>query len=190
MTDWIKAVRTHELVDVSIIKKSYLISELSKAVNTRDERLSFEPKLKDFLNNLEIGELDGLTKLISSEDCRDNAVYRKLKKYPKWYKCEVHIDHIYLTKTNPKEQAGLEKLERNLGELVRKIRTTEAEDLEKEGLEDFLGKGDLSRELPIAIYRNENENPRIEFTDGMHRTPSSFSRNEDEYLTLFLGRND
>lgn len=189
MTDWIKAVRTHELVDVSQIKKSYLISELSKAVKERDERMSFEPKLKDFLDNLESSELDGLTKLISS-DYRDNAVYRKLEKYPKWYKCEVHIDHIYLTETNPKEQVGLEKLEWNLGKLVRKIRTTEAEDLEKVGLGDFLGKGDLSRELPIAIYRNENENPRIEFTDGMHRTPSSFSRNEDEYLTHYLGRND
>lgn len=65
MTDWIAAVRKHVLVDVSEIRKSYLISELSKSVKEKDERSSIEEKLRGFLDRLESGELDGLTKLIS-----------------------------------------------------------------------------------------------------------------------------
>ena len=67
MTDWIAAVRKHELVDVLEIEMSYLISELSKAVNEKDGRSSFEEKLRDFLDKLDSAELDGLTKLISSD---------------------------------------------------------------------------------------------------------------------------
>lgn len=73
---------------------------------------------------------------------------------------------------------------------MERIRTTDREDLVKEGLEDFLGKGDLTNELPIAVYENENEDSKIELIDGMHRTPSLFIGNEEKYLTLDAGRND
>lgn len=191
MTDWITAVRKHDPVDVSEVKKSYLISELSKTSKDKDRRSSFEEKLRDFLDKLESGELDGLAKLISM-DYRKNAVYRHLTKHSRWYKIEAHIDHIYLTETNEKESAVLVTLSPpwNLGSLVKRIRITVREDLEREGLGDFLGKGDLTKELPIAVYKNENEVPRIELIDGMHRTPSLFIENDEEYLTLYLGRND
>ena len=186
MMDWNKAVRRHEPVDVSEIKTSYLILELSKAVDNLDRRLSFVEKLRDFLDNLEDSELDGLTKLISSE-YRKNAVYQQLKNHSNWYRIDAHIDHIYLTKTNVEENNVLKGLDPpwNLGSLVKRIGEGKTE-----GLGDFLGKGDLTRELPIAIYRNQSEDSKIELIDGMHRTPSLFKGNEEKYLTLYIGRND
>ena len=190
-TDWNNAVRRHELVDVSEIKMSYLISELSKAVEDLDRRLSFVEKLGDFFDKLESGELDALTRLVSSE-YRKNAVYQQLMNHSNWYRIDAHIDHIYLTQTNEKEKNALNALvpPRNLGSLVKKIEVTNPEELKTEGLEDFLCKGDLTKELPIAIYRNESEDSKIELIDGMHRTPSLFIGNEQKYLTLYIGRNN
>lgn len=191
MTNWIAAVRKHEIADVSEISKSYLISELSKAVNEKDGRSSFADKLRDVLDKLENGELDGLTKLISL-DYRKNGVHHHLTELSKWYKIEALIDRIYLTKTNEKENVALANLSPpwNLGSLVRKIRTTDREDLEEEGLGAFLSRGDFSNEPPIAIYRNVDNERRIELIDGLHRTPSLFVGNEEQYLALYLGRND
>lgn len=181
----------HEPVDVSEIKKSYLISELSKAVGEKDARLSFVEKLGDCLDKLDSGELDGLTKLISTE-YRKNAVYQQLMSHFDWYRIEADIDHIFLTETNDKENAALATLSPpwNLGSLVKKIRATDREDLEKVGLGDFLGKGDFPNEPPIAICENVDNEHRIKLIDGMHRTPSLFMGNEDQYLTLHVGRNN
>lgn len=182
MTDFIAGVTKRRKVNVSEIQKSYIISELSKAVSEKDERSSFVEKLKYFLDPLFKSEIRGLTKILS--DYRGNAVYRYTTVDLDWYEIEVRIENIYLTSTNPEENVILRGLSPswNLACLIEKIQKGETE-----GLEHFLDNGVRIGELAIAVYKKENDESKIELIDGMHRTPPLIIRNGQKNLVLYLG---
>lgn len=186
MTDFIAGVTKKRKVDASEIHRSYIISELSKAVSGQDRRSSFVKKLVTFLNTLDTKEIIDLTGLVSS-DYRKNSVHLYTTKSDlEWFEVEAPIDKVYLTPTNEKEGAILENLPTpwNLKSLIEKIQKGETE-----GLEDFLDKGVEIAELPIAVYIiiKENEEPKIELIDGIHRTPPALIKSKSEILNLYLG---
>lgn len=186
MTDFIAGVTKKRKLDVSEVQRSYIISELSKAVSGKDRKISFVKKLVAFLNTLDVNEIVDLTGLLSN-DYRKNAIHSYTTKTDfEWYEVEAPVDKVYLTPTNEKEGTILESLSSpwNLKSLIEKIQKGETE-----GLKDFLDKGMEIAELPIAVYvkRKENEEPEIELIDGIHRTPSTLTRNKSESLNLYLG---
>lgn len=187
MTDFIAGVTKKRKVDVSEIHRSYIISELSKAVSGQDERPSFVKKLVTFLDTLDTKEIIDLTGLISN-DYRKNAVHSYTTKTDfEWYEVDTPVNKVYLTPTNEKENAVLASLPSpwNLKSLIEKIQKGETE-----GLGDFLDKGVEMAELPIAVYvkRKENEEPKIELIDGIHRTPPALARRKSETLNFYLGK--
>lgn len=186
MTDFITGITTKRRVDVSEIQRSYILSELSKAVSEKDRRTSFAKKLAGFIDALDKGEIVNFTGLLSN-DYRKNAVHSYTTKTDfEWYEVEAPVDKVYITKTNEEESAILANLPNpwNLKSLIEKIQKEETE-----GLEDFLDKGVEIAELPIAVYVKikENEEPKIELIDGIHRTPSALIRSKSETLSLYLG---
>lgn len=186
MADFIAGATKKRKVDVSEIQKSYIISELSKAVNQRDRKLSFAKKLADFLDRLDINEIVDFTRLLSN-DYRKNAIHSYTTKADfEWFEVEAPVDKVYLTPTNEKESAVLASLSSpwNLKSLIEKIQKRETA-----GLEDFLDKGVVIGELAIAVYEKENEKeePRIKLIDGIHRTPPALARSKSETLNLYLG---
>lgn len=186
MADSIARVTKKRKVDASEIHRSYIISELSKVVSEQDRRSSFVKKLVTFLDTLDTKEIIDLTGLISN-DYRKNAVHSyTIKTDFEWYEVEAPIDKVYLTQTNEKESAILESLSSswNLKSLIEKIQKGETK-----GLEDFLDKGAEIAELPIAVYikGKENEEPKIELIDGIHRTPPALIKSKSETLNLYLG---
>lgn len=187
MTDFIAGITKKRKVDVSEIQKSYIVSELSKAVSEKDRKVSFVKKLEAFLNTLNISEIIDFTALLSN-DYRKNAVHSYTSNADfEWYEVEAPIDKVYLTQTNEKEGAVLASLSSpwNLKSLIEKIQKGETE-----GLEDFLDKGVEITELPIAVYvkRKENEEPKIELIDGIHRTPPALIKSKSEILNFYLGK--
>lgn len=186
MTDFITGITNKRKVDVSEIQKSYILSELSKAVSEQDRRTSFVKKLAGFIDALDKSEIVDLTRLISN-DYRKNAVYFYTTKADfEWYEVKAPVDKVYLTPTNEKESTILASLllPWNLKSLIEKIQKGVTE-----GLEDFLDKGVEIAELPIAVYvkRKRNEEPKIELIDGIHRTPPALIRSKSETLNLYLG---
>lgn len=186
MTDFIAGVTKKRKVDVSEIHRSYIISELAKAVSGKDRKIPFVKKLVAFLNTLDVNEIVDLTGLLSN-DYRKNAVYSYTTNADfEWFEVETPVYKVYLTQTNKKESAVLASLSSpwNLKCLIEKIQKGETE-----GLEDFLDKGVEVAELPIAVYvkRKENEEPKIELIDGIHRTPPALARSKSQTLNLYLG---
>ena len=186
MTDSIAGITKKRKVEVSEVQRSYIISELSKAVSQRDGKASFVKKLAGFLDALDANEIMNFTRLLSN-DYRKNAVYSYITKADfEWYEVEAPVDKVYLTQTNDKESAILASLSSpwNLKSLMEKIQKGETA-----GLEDFLDKGIVIKEPAIAIYEKENEKeePRIKLIDGIHRTPPALAKNKSEILNLYLG---
>lgn len=171
-------------VDIPDVQKSYLLSELSKAVAGKDLRRLFVEKLQAFINTLDNHEIKDLTRLVSV-DFRKNSVYQYTTMTNlEWYVVRTPIDDIYLTRTNEIESAILANLSIpwNLKALIAKIQKGEIE-----GLEDFLDKGTLIVELPIAIYSNHEDKQKIKLIDGIHRAPSMASGRKSPTLGLYLG---
>lgn len=186
MTDFITGVTKKRKADVSEIHRSYIISELSKAVSEQDRRTSFVKKMMVFLENLDTKEIIDLSGLISN-DYRKNSVYSYTTKTDfEWYEIEAPVDNVYLTPTNEKESAILANLPIpwNLKSLIDKIQKGETD-----GLEDFLDKGVELSELPIAVYGkiNGKEELKIKLIDGIHRTPPALAKNKSKILNLYLG---
>jgi len=186
MIDFIAGITKKRKVDASEIQRSYIISELSKAVNEQNKRTSFIKKLVAFLDTLDANEIANLAGLLSN-DYRKNAVHSYTTKAGlEWYEVEVPVDKVYLTPTNEKESAILASLSApwNLKSLLEKIQKGETE-----GLEDFVDKGVEITEFPIAVYvkREEKEEPKIELIDGIHRTPPALIKSKSETLNLYLG---
>ena len=181
MTDFITWVSKKRKVEVSEIQRSYILSELSKAVSEKDRQSSFVKKLAGFLDALDANEIMNFTRLLSN-DYRKNAVYSYITKADfEWYEVEAPVDKVYLTQTNDKESAILASLSSpwNLKCLIEKIQKRETA-----GLEDFLDKGVVIEEPAIAIYEKEKEEeePRIKLIDGIHRTPPALAKNKSEIL--------
>lgn len=186
MTDFIAGVTKKRKVDASEVQRSYIVSELSKAVSEQDRRTAFVKKLAGFIDTLDINEIVDFTGLLSN-DYRKNAVYSYATKVDfEWYEVESPVDKVYLTPTNEKESAILASLSVpwNLKSLIEKIQKGEME-----GLEDFLDKGVEIAEFPIAVYEkiNEKEEPKIKLIDGIHRTPPALAKNKSGMLNLYLG---
>lgn len=186
MTNFITGVTKKRKVEVSEIQRSYIISELSKAVGEQDKRTAFVKKLVGFIDTLDINEIVDFIRLLSN-DYRKNSVHLYTTKADfEWYEVEALVDKVYLTQTNDKESAVLASLSSpwNLKCLIEKIQKGETA-----GLEDFLDKGVVIKEPAIAIYEKENgkEEPRIKLIDGIHRTPPALAKNKSEILNLYLG---
>jgi len=186
MTDFIAGITKKRKVDASEIQRSYIISELSKAVNEQNKRTSFIKKLVAFLDTLDANEIANLAGLLSN-DYRKNAVHSYTTNTNfEWYEVEARIDKVYLTPTNEKENAILMSLPApwNLKSLVEKIQKRETE-----GLKDFLDKGVEIAELPIAVYEKEDKSSesKIKLIDGIHRTPPALAESKNETLNLYLG---
>ena len=186
MMDFIAGITNKRKVDVSGVQRSYIISELSKAVREKDRKISFIKKLAAFFDTLDINEIVDFTGLLSN-DYRKNAVhYYTTKTDFEWFEVEAPVEKIYLTPTNEKESTILANLSTpwNLKSLIEKIQKGETE-----GLEDFLDKGVEIAELPIAVYvkKEEIEEPKIELIDGIHRTPPALARSKSETLNIYLG---
>ncbi|MDO8551633.1 MAG: hypothetical protein Q7S03_03070 [bacterium] len=186
MIDFITGVTKKRKVEVSEIQRSYILSELSKAISEQNRRISFVKKLVSFLDTLDTKEIIDLTGLISN-DCRKNAVHMYTTKAGlEWYVAEAPVDKVYLTPTNEKESAILVSLSTpwNLKSLIERIQKGETE-----GLEDFLDKGVEIAELPIAVYEKEDESSeaKIKLIDGIHRTPPALAKSKSETLDIYLG---
>lgn len=186
MTDFIAGVAKKRKVDVSEVQRSYIISELSKAVSEKDGKTAFIKRLVGFLDTLDINEIVDFTGLLSN-DYRKNAIHSYTTKADfEWFEVEAPVDKVYLTPTNEKESPVLASLSSpwNLKSLIEKIQKGETE-----GLDDFLDKGVEIVELPIAVYEkiNEKEEPKIKLIDGIHRTPSLLISTKAEKLNLYLG---
>jgi|SRR3989344_3553391 len=186
MIDFIAGITKKRKVDASEIQRSYIISELSKAVSQRDRKVAFVKKLAGFFDTLDADEIVDFARLLSN-DYRKNAVHSYTTKTDfEWYEVEVPVDNVYLTPTNEKESAILANLSTpwNLKCLIEKIQKGETT-----GLEDFLDKGVVIEEPAIAIYEKENEKeePRIKLIDGIHRTPPVLTESKSETLNLYLG---
>lgn len=186
MTDSIAGVTKKRKVDVSEVQRSYIISELSKAVSEQDRKISFVKKLAGFLDTLNTNEIMDFTRLLSN-DYRKNAVHSHTTKTDlEWFEVKAPIDKVYLTPTNEKESTILENLPTpwNLKSLIEKIQKRETE-----GLEDFLDKGVAIAELPIAVYEKEEESSesKIKLIDGIHRTPPVLAKSKSGTLNLYLG---
>ena len=67
MTDFIAGVTKKRKVEVSEIQRSYIISELSKAVNDQNRRTSFIKKIVAFLYTLNANEIANLAGLLSND---------------------------------------------------------------------------------------------------------------------------
>lgn len=186
MGNSISGVVKKSKVDVTEIHRSYIISELSKAVSEKERRTSFVNKLAGFINVLDKSEVVDFIRLLSN-DYRKNGVHSYTTKNNfEWYMVEAPVDKVYLTPTNEKETAILANLPNpwNLKSLIERIQKGETE-----GLEDFLKKGVEIIEFPIAVYErlNEKEEPKIQLIDGMHRTPALLTKNKSETLSFYLG---
>ncbi len=186
MTDFITGVTKKRKLNVSEVQRSYIISELSKAVGEKDRKASFVKKLEAFLDTLDISEIIDFAALLSN-DYRKNAVYSYTTKADfEWYEVEIPVDKVYLTQTNDKENAVLASLSSplDLKCLIEKIQKGETA-----GLEDFLDKGIVIKEPAIAIYEKENEKeePKVKLIDGIHRTPPVLAKNKSGILNLYLG---
>lgn len=186
MTNFIAGVTKKRKIDVFEVQRSYIISELSKAVNEKDRKISFVKKLAGFLDTLDTNEVMSFTRLLSN-DYRKNAVYSYTTKTDlEWFEVEAPVDKVYLTQTNEKENAVLASLSSpwNLKSLIEEIQKGETT-----GLEDFLDKGVLIEEPVIAVYEKETEKeePRIKLIDGIHRTPPVLAGSKSETLNLYLG---
>ncbi len=186
MIDFITGVTKKRKLNASEVQRSYIISELSKAVNEQGRRTAFVKKLVAFLDTLDANEIANLVGLLSN-DYRKNAVHSYTTSTNfEWYKVEVPVDKVYLTPTNEKESAILASLSTpwNLKSLIERIQKGETE-----GLEDFLDKGVEIAELPIAVYEKEDESleAKIKLIDGIHRTPPALAKSKSETLDIYLG---
>lgn len=186
MTDFITGITNKRKVDVSEVQKSYILSELSKAVDGQDRRTSFVKKLAGFIDALDKGEIVDFTGLLSNYYRKNGVQSYTTKTDFEWYEVEIPIDKVYLTQTNEKESAILANLPNpwNLKSLIGKIQKGETE-----GLEDFLNKGIEIAELPIAVYERSDgkKEPKIKLIDGIHRTPQTVIKTKSETLSLYLG---